>query len=76
MIKSETKTNPRKDVDIYNPQKIYMLAKNSDKVAYHEIIAGDAPVRLYWDYDSKTEPFPVAKFEQILMITMAKFGVH
>lgn len=53
-----------------------MLAKNSDKVAYHEIIAGDAPVRLYWDYDSKTEPFPVAKFEHILMITMAKFGVH
>jgi hypothetical protein len=63
LIKLEIKTNPRKDVMIYNPAHLYVTAMNTDKVAYHEIIRGDSPVRLYWDYDSKTTPFPVCKFE-------------
>lgn len=62
LIKSETKTNPRSNIKVYTPQNIYDIAKNDSKTAYHEIIMGDTPVRLYWDYDSKTKPFPVIAF--------------
>jgi hypothetical protein len=66
LIREETKSNPRKDVSLYNPQQIYEIAKNNTKTAYHEIITGNQKVRLYFDYDSKTRAFPVAQFENAL----------
>jgi len=53
----------RKEIDLYLPHNIYEIAKNDDKNAYHEIIFDDTNVRLYFDYDHKTVPFPQAKFE-------------
>jgi hypothetical protein len=40
------------------PEDIYSLAMSTSKEAYHEIIQGDRNVRLYFDYDSETIPFP------------------
>ena len=66
MIFSQTLTNHREKIYQLDPEVIYSKAQSEKKVAYHELILGYSNVRLYFDYDSKTIPFPRNKFDNAL----------